>query len=66
MPDDLATLRQQTAELKATMDRTAHVQQIQFTRIAQIEADLDLVRGAEGSRGVQRAAFTCLSAATRS
>jgi hypothetical protein len=45
MPDDLATLRQEIAELKATVDQIVHDQQIQFTRIAQIQADLDLVRG---------------------
>jgi hypothetical protein len=46
MPDDLAALRQQLAQLQATVDQIAHDQQIQFTRIAQIQADLDLVRGA--------------------
>ena len=46
MPDDLAALRQQLAQLQAAVDQIAHNQQIQFTRIAQIQADLDLVRGA--------------------
>jgi hypothetical protein len=44
MPDDLAALRQQLAQLQSAVDQIAHDQQIQFTRIAQIQADLDLVR----------------------
>jgi hypothetical protein len=56
MPDDLTAIRRQLAQLEATMDRIAHDQQVQFTRIAHLQADFDLIRGAwnelKGPRGV--------------
>ena len=44
--EDVQRLQAQIAELVKLLDRVAHDQQIQFTRIAQLQADLDVVRGA--------------------
>lgn len=46
MPDDLKAVRRQLTELQATLDQIARDQQVQFTRIAQLQADIDLLRAA--------------------
>ena len=44
--DDIRRLEELIAALQAAMDRITRDQEIQFTRIAQLQADIDLVRGA--------------------
>jgi hypothetical protein len=44
--DDIRRLNQQLAQLRETLAAITHDQQVQFERIAQIQADIDLIRGA--------------------
>jgi len=44
--DDIRRLEELIAGLQKAMDRIVHDQQVQFTRMAQLQADIDLVRGA--------------------
>jgi hypothetical protein len=44
--DDIRHLEQQVAELKAAIDHITHDLHVQFTRIAQLQADNDLIRAA--------------------
>jgi hypothetical protein len=44
--DDFQRLERLTADLQATLKQIVHDQEIQFTRIAQLQADIDMVRGA--------------------
>jgi hypothetical protein len=44
--DDIRRLEKQIAALQALLDRFGHDQGVQFTRIAQVQADIDLIRGA--------------------
>ena len=46
MSDNIQELRQQVAELKAALDKIAREQDVHFTRIAQLQADIDLIRAA--------------------
>ena len=44
--DDIRRLEHLITALQAAMDRIVHDQEVQFKRIAQLQADIDLVRGA--------------------
>src|SRR5687768_5136019 len=44
--DDIRRLEELIAALQRAMDRIVHDQEVQFKRIAQLQADIDLVRGA--------------------
>ena len=44
--DDIRRLEELIAALQKAMDRIVHDQLVQFTRMAQLQADIDLVRGA--------------------
>jgi hypothetical protein len=44
--DDILRIQRQLAELRDFIDRIMHDQQVQFTRIAQLQADIDVIRGA--------------------
>ena len=44
--DEVRRLEQQLAELRETLAAVLRDQQVQFTRIAQIQADIDLIRAA--------------------
>jgi hypothetical protein len=44
--DDIRRLEDMILALKKEVDRIVHDQDVQFKRIAQLQADLDLVRGA--------------------
>jgi hypothetical protein len=44
--DDIRRLEHLIAALQTTMDRIVHDQEVQFKRIAQLQADIDLVRAA--------------------
>jgi hypothetical protein len=44
--DDLRRLEHEIATLRATVEQVVKDQQTQFTRIAQLQADVDLIQGA--------------------
>ena len=44
--DDIRRLEAMIGALTKTMDRIAHDQDVQFKRIAQLQADIDLIRAA--------------------
>jgi hypothetical protein len=44
--DDIRRLEAMIVALKNQIDRVVHDQDVQFKRIAQLQADIDLVRGA--------------------
>jgi hypothetical protein len=44
--DDLRRLEQELANLRATVEQVVKDQQVQFTRIAQVQADIDVIRSA--------------------
>jgi hypothetical protein len=44
--DDIRRLEDMIVALKKEMDRIVHDQDVQFKRIGQLQADIDLVRGA--------------------
>ncbi|HET9264867.1 MAG TPA: hypothetical protein VFO14_17585 [Vicinamibacterales bacterium] len=44
--DDIRRLEELMRVLQKAMDRIVHDQEVQFKRIAQLQADIDLVRGA--------------------
>ena len=44
--DDIRRLEELIVALRKAMDRIVHDQEVQFKRIAQVQADIDLVRGA--------------------
>jgi len=44
--DDIQRFERQLAEIRATLKQVEHDQQIQFTRIAQLQADMDVIRSA--------------------
>jgi hypothetical protein len=43
---EVRRLEQQLAELREALDAVLRDQQVQFTRIAQLQADIDLIRAA--------------------
>jgi hypothetical protein len=47
--DDIRRLEQMITQLATTVDAIKKDQNIQFTRIAQLQADLDLIRAAWGN-----------------
>jgi len=44
--DDIRRLEELMGALQKAMERIVHDQEVQFKRIAQLQADIDLVRGA--------------------
>lgn len=44
--DDIRRLEELIAALQKAMDRITHDQEVQFKRIAQLQADIDLIRSA--------------------
>jgi hypothetical protein len=43
--DEVRRLEQQLAEIRETLAAVLRDQQVQFTRIAQLQADIDVIRG---------------------
>jgi hypothetical protein len=48
--DDIRRLEELIAALRVAMERITHDQDVQFKRIAQLQADIDLVRAAWAKR----------------
>ena len=44
--DDLRRLEKELAALRSSLEQIVQDQQVQFTRIAQLQADIDVIRGA--------------------
>ena len=52
--EDIRRLERQIADLSAALERQAHDLNVQFTRMAQLQADVDVIRGGCAQGGARR------------